>query len=56
LADPYTQMVDINNSWANKRRKPKWVTQTISTKEVTILNLKRKSSDSNYGDDCGLAP
>ncbi len=56
LANPYTKMVDINNSWANKRRKPKWVTRTISTKQVTILNLKRSSSDKNYGEDCDLAP
>lgn len=54
LADPYTKMEDINRGY--KRRKPKWVTRTISTKRATILNLKRKASDSNYGSGCDLAP
>lgn len=49
LANPYTKQVDTNNSWMNKRRKPKWVTQMVSSKKETILNLKRKHSDSDYG-------
>lgn len=56
LSDPYTKLVDANNSWANKKRKPKWVTHTIATKEATILNIKSKPSDSDYGKDCCLAP
>lgn len=56
LAEPYTTQVDTNGSLFNKRRKPKWVTRTISTKEVSILNIKRKPSDTDYGKDCQLAP
>src|SRR5574344_525345 len=56
LNNPYTKMVDTNNSLVNKRRKPKWVERTVTTKEVTILNIKRDSSDKRYGDDCQIAP
>jgi hypothetical protein len=56
LADPYSVRVDTNNSAFNKRRKPKWVSRMISNKEVTVLNLKRDSGDTSYGDDCCVAP
>lgn len=56
LADQYTRLVEKNNSLFNKRKKPKWVIQTISTKEVSILNLKREPSDRDYGEGCCLAP
>lgn len=56
LAEPYTTLVDVNGSMFNKRRKPKWVTRNISTKTASILNLKRKPENTNYGDDCCLAP
>jgi len=55
LANPYSKMVDTNNSWMNKRRKPKWVSKMISDKKEVILNLKRKPSDSDYGGS-SLAP
>lgn len=56
LAEPYTTLVDTNGSLSNKRRKPKWVERIISTKEASILNLKRRASDTDYGKDCRLAP
>lgn len=55
LANPYSKMIDTNNSWMNKRRKPKWVSKMISDKKEVILNLKRKPSDSDYGGS-SLAP
>lgn len=57
LADPYVIQVDENNSMLNKRRKPKWVSKTISEKKATILNIVSSSSDvGKYGKDCQLAP
>ena len=56
LADPYSIRVDTNNSFMNKRRKPKWVDRMISTKETTIINFKDKASSSDYGADCRIAP
>lgn len=56
LAEPYTTLMDTNGSLFSKRRKPKWVTQTISTKTASILNLKRKPENTDYGDNCCLAP
>lgn len=56
LADPYSVRVDTNNSFMNKRRKPKWVDRMISTKETTIINFKDKASSRDYGDDCITAP
>lgn len=56
LDEPYSVQKDINNSSLDKRRKPKWVNKMIAEKQVTLLNLKRKPSDSNYGKDCKLAP
>lgn len=56
LAEPYSIMVDTNNSWANKRRKPKWVNRMISDKQVTILNIKNKPGGNDYGKDCSLPP
>ena len=53
LANPYDMIYNTN---ALSKRKPKWVTKTIATKKATILNLKRKPSDSNYGKDCHIAP
>ena len=54
IAEPYTRNVDLNSG--NKRKKPNWVTHNINTKEVTILNIKRKSNDTSYGENCMLAP
>lgn len=51
LANPYTKMVDTNNSWMNKRRKPKWVERMVSDKSVLILNIKTPGSN-DYGKDC----
>jgi hypothetical protein len=56
LADPYSIRVDMNNSFMNKRRKPKWVDRMISTKETTIINFKDEVSSRDYGDDCRIAP
>ena len=55
LANPYTIMVDANNSWINKRRKPKWVNKMIATKEATIINFKEPGGR-DYGEDCVVAP
>ena len=55
LANPYTIMVDANNSWMNKRRKPKWVNKMIATKEATIVNFKEPGGR-DYGEDCVVAP
>jgi len=54
LADPYQYSYDENKG--DKRRKPRWVTKNITDKKQTILNLKNKSSSSDYGKDCVLAP
>jgi len=54
LAEPYTVRKDLNALYS--RRKSKWVTENICSKEVSILNLKRKSSDNDYGSTCKLAP
>lgn len=56
LADPYNILVDQNNSWLNKRRKPKWINKMISEKKATIINFKDKNSSSDYGKDCVVAP
>lgn len=56
LADLYDIKVDTNNSFMDKRRKPKWVDRLISTKATTIINFKDKPSSSDYGQDCQLAP
>lgn len=56
LADPYSIRVDTNNSFMNKRRKPRWVNKMISTKETTIINFKDKESSTSYGSDCKVAP
>lgn len=56
LTDPYTIMVDTNNSWVNKRRKPKWVERMISEKQETIINFKDKRSSSDYGKECMVVP
>lgn len=53
LAEPYNQT--YNDNAFTKRKKPKWITKYINSKEETILNLKSKPSDNNYG-DCTLAP
>jgi hypothetical protein len=55
LADPYSIMVDTNNSWINKRRKPKWVERMISAKEEVIINFKEPGGR-DYGKDCVVAP
>jgi hypothetical protein len=54
IAEPYSYSLDLNSG--KKRSRPNWVQKWVSTKEVTILNLKRRSSDSNYGNDCVIAP
>lgn len=51
LYSPYVKMVDTNNAWANKRRKPKWVEKIISTKSETIISLTDGSSRNEYGAD-----
>ena len=56
LDESYSYQYDANNSSTDKRRKPKWVNRMVTEKEVCILNLKRKSSDSSYGKECQLAP
>lgn len=55
LANPYSIMVDTNNSWMNKRRKPKWVERMISAKEETIINFKEPGGR-DYGTGCVVAP
>lgn len=52
LAEPYSYDVDTNSG--NKRRKPNWVKKWVDSKEETVLNFKRKASDSSYGVDCIL--
>lgn len=54
IAEPYSYNVDTNAS--NKRKKPNWVKKWVNSKEETVLNIKSKASDSNYGTDCRLAP
>lgn len=44
LSDPYSIKVDTNNSFMNKRRKPRWVDKMISTKEATIIEFQDKPS------------
>lgn len=56
LAEPYGIRVDINNSFINTRRKPRWVDRMISTKEVTIINFKDKPTSTDYGKECRVAP
>lgn len=56
LADPYNILVDKNNSFFNKRRKPQWVNKMIYEKSATIINLKDGSKASDYGNDCVVAP
>lgn len=53
LADPYSIRVDANNSFFNKRRKPKWVDKMISEKAVTIIEFQDKPSRTY---DCKVAP
>jgi hypothetical protein len=54
LAEPYSYNVDTNAM--NKRKKPNWVKKWVESKQETILNIKRKASDSFYGTNCVLAP
>lgn len=54
LADPYTVRIDANQGKRN--RSPRWVTNLITTKEANILNIKRNLSDSDYGNNCKVAP
>jgi hypothetical protein len=54
IAEPYSYSVDINAH--SKKRKPHWVQKLVESKSETILNLKRRSSDSSYGNNCALAP
>lgn len=56
LNNLYTKMIDTNKQFLDKRRKPKWVEKTISDRKAVILNIKRDSSDKNYGADCQIAP
>ena len=48
LYEPYSQLVDSNCSWANKRRKPKWVTKIIASKSESILHLTDGSNSNDY--------
>lgn len=48
LYEPYSTMVDTNNSWMNKRRKPRWVEKIISTKQESILHLTDGSSINDF--------
>ncbi|MEG1563781.1 MAG: hypothetical protein RR365_08650 [Bacteroides sp.] len=54
IAEPYSY--DINLNSGNKRKKPNWVKEWVTSKDKTILNLKGKTSDSSCGEDCNLAP
>ena len=54
LSNPYNIMVDSNNSFSNRRRKPKWVERIISQKSETILSLTDGSSSNSY--DAELTP
>ena len=56
LYEPYNQLVDTNNAWMNKRRKPKWVERIVSSKSEVILNMKDGTSPTDYGKDCVVAP
>ena len=56
LSNPYSKTVDANNSWMNKRKKPKWVEHMISEKTVSVLNIKNESNATSYGDNCVVAP
>ncbi len=50
LAEPIANKRNTNEG--NKRKKPNWITTYTESKSITVLNLKRKSSDSDYGKDC----
>lgn len=51
LYEPYSKLVDANNSWMNKRRKPKWVEKIIANKSESILHLSDGSSRNDYKTD-----
>lgn len=54
IAEPYSYDTNLNSG--NKRRKPNWVKKWVTSKNETVLNIKRRSSDTSYGNDCTLAP
>jgi hypothetical protein len=54
IAEPYSFIV--NKNAGDKRRRPNWVTNWVRSKSITILNLRRSTMDSTYGNDCKLAP
>lgn len=49
LADSYEQRYD---SSSYRSRKPKWATRLISTKKVSVLNIKNEPRATDYGKNC----
>lgn len=50
LAEPIKNVYDANKG--TRKRKPNWVTYYTENKTVSVLNLKKRSKDTDYGKNC----